>query len=321
MRVQILDVTLRDGGYLNGFSFSIEEGCAIARAAHEARVPGVEIGYFIPRQTTPDDLGRKGYSLDYIEQVSACCHPDAQSVVMIPPGAALASDYIDLAERGVDVVRFPLSRPKLAQVAIDIEAARKAGLKVSVNLIRVSEYSLNELVELGCLAASLNPDWLYLADSNGALFPDQVKAAFAELRARIDIPLGFHPHDGLSLAFANSLQALNEGASMLDASVGGLGKGGGNLALEIIALYLNSVDQANFDCNPMLEAAKAHLMLWLGDKWPKQLKEALASIINLNQQAVINMHAECGGDTWASVDQLLKSFETKFANQLSARAS
>ena len=312
MAVQVLDVTLRDGGYLNGFSFSIDDGCSIAGALNSAGVAYAEIGYFIPRRSDFDELGRKGYSLEYFEKVSARCHPATRAVVMVPPGAVKPDDYFDLARAGVDVVRFPASPPKVPLVAQEIEAARKAGLRTSVNLVRVSEYKLNDLIALAERVVDLSPDWLYLADSNGGLFPDQVKRIFDNLRSRFDLPIGFHPHDGLSLAFANVLQAIDGGAALVDASLGGMGKGGGNLALEIISLYLNSRNQAAFDCRPMFRAASGHLLTWLGESWPRHVKETLSSMINLNQQTLIEMGRESGGDIWSFVDRLMETFDTKF---------
>lgn len=312
MAVQVLDVTLRDGGYLNGFSFSADDGCAIAGALNSAGVPFAEIGYFIPRRSDFDELGRKGYSLEHLEKVAARCHPSTKTVVMVPPGAVKPGDYFDLVRVGVDVVRFPASPPKLPLVAREIEAAREAGLKTSVNIVRTSEYKLEDLTAFAGRIAELSPDWLYLADSNGALFPDQVKCIFEHLRGHFDLPLGFHPHDGLSLAFANALQAIEGGASLVDASLGGMGKGGGNLALEMIALYLNSRNQAAFDCRPMFQAASRYLLGWLGESWPRHVKETLSSMINLNQQTLIEMGRESGGDIWKFVDCLMETFETKF---------
>ena len=105
--VRLLDVTLRDGGYVNGFSFSVHESCQVVRLLRQAGIPFVEIGYFIPGRTTPDDLGRKGYTLDHLKEVAACCQPEMNPVVMIPPGVAARTDYLALAQLGIKGVRLP----------------------------------------------------------------------------------------------------------------------------------------------------------------------------------------------------------------------
>jgi 4-hydroxy 2-oxovalerate aldolase len=307
-----MDVTLRDGGYVNGFSFSVKESTGVARLLDEAGIPFLEIGYFIPGRTTPDDLGRKGYTIEHMREVAASCRSQAQPVVMIPPGVASANDYLELARAGVKVVRFPVSPPRIDQLPPEVNAARKAGLRISLNLVRVSEYSMEELLAVGDRLAAFDPDWIYLADSNGGLFPDQVQQMVRALKNRIRVPLGFHPHNGLSLAFVNSLVAISEGISMLDASLGGIGKGGGNLGLEAITLYLNSRGEAAFRFPPVMKASRDYLMPWLGEGWPKRLKENLSSIINLNQQTLITMNQQAGGNTWELVEKLVLRFEEKY---------
>ena len=67
----------------------------------------------------------------------------------------------------------------------------------------------------------MGADWLYIADSNGSLFPERVTEIFRELSNEVRMSLGFHAHDSLHLAFANSLAAIRAGGSMLDSSLGG----------------------------------------------------------------------------------------------------
>jgi 4-hydroxy 2-oxovalerate aldolase len=317
--VRLLDVTLRDGGYVNGFSFSVKESCEIVHLLSQSGIPLVEIGYFIPGRTAPDDLGRKGYTLDHLAEVAACCHRGTSPVVMIPPGAAARADYLALAQAGIKGVRFPAPPAKIGMLAADVDSARNAGLPVFLNLIRVSEYSMEELVNLCIRLASLNPDWLYLADSNGALFPDQVRDIIQTLKTVIEIPLGFHPHNGLSLAFANSITAMGEGISILDGSLGGMGKGGGNLSLEMIALYLNSRQEGFFDPRPLLQASCNHLSPWLGETWPKRLQEILSAITNLDLQTLIYLKQEAGDDPGNLVAALVERFEQKHC-KLNVRA-
>jgi 4-hydroxy 2-oxovalerate aldolase len=116
----------------------------------------------------------------------------------------------------------------------------------------------------------------------------------------------------LSLAFVNSLIAISEGISILDASLGGIGKGGGNLGLEAITLYLNRRGEASFRFPPIMKASRDYLMPWLGEGWPKRLKESLSSIINLNQQTLITMNQQAGGNTWELVEKLVLRFEEKY---------
>jgi 4-hydroxy 2-oxovalerate aldolase len=80
-------------------------------------------------------------------------------------------------------------------------------------------------------------------DSFGACFPDQVKAAVAKAKKSVNVPLGFHGHNNVELAFANALAAIEAGVGYLDSTITGMGRGAGNLKTEIIVSYLESRGQ------------------------------------------------------------------------------
>ena len=97
-------------------------------------------------------------------------------------------------------------------------------------------------------------DFLCFADSYGALTPDYVKKILILFRnMNPNILIGFHAHDNMSLSMANTITALDNGADMVDGTYTGIGRGGGNLPLELITLYLNVSKNYNLNLNALFE--------------------------------------------------------------------
>ena len=238
--ITLLDVTLRDGGYINDHRWTPAQAAALTTACARAGVGIVEAGYYRPRL----------HSTSGRAQPAACCPPayletlaeaagDATVAVMVQPGDASAQQLADLARSGVRLVRLTSRVDAVAGVAGAVEAIHAAGMSVSVNLVRISEWDDAAVAAAAATATVLGADLVYLADSNGSLFPERTLRLFEVAREATPVTLGLHAHDGLSLAFANALAAVAGGAAYLDASLGGMGKGGGNLALELISAYLH----------------------------------------------------------------------------------
>lgn len=249
--ILVCDTTLRDGGYLNGHGWSGEQAVRIVRATAAAGVPFTEVGYFRPADRGRPPAGR--CDRDYLGLLR-----DAGTVgmtVMAKPWESRPGDVAALAEHGVAWLRLPVPITGVAGAAGHVAAARAAGIACSVNLTRISEQPVTTLVETALRAEDLGADMLYLADSNGSLFPSRVTGLVGAIRARVALPLGFHGHDNLQLAFANSLAAVAAGCDRVDGTVCGIGKGGGNLREELFLAYLRTRGGRPTSPWPLLDAA------------------------------------------------------------------
>jgi 4-hydroxy 2-oxovalerate aldolase len=261
--ITLLDVTLRDGGYVNEHSWSRADAMTVLASCTAARLSYSEVGYFRPARHEVDGAARPASCCppDYLRTLHEH-HPELTLVAMVHSRDVALDDYRMLRELGVGMVRMPAQLALLPSLPRHVEAARNAGLRVTLNLIRVSELSTGEVVEAARLADECGAEAFYLADSNGGLFPDRVTELVRASAGAAGIPLGFHAHDGLSLAFINSLTALQAGCTYLDASLAGMGKGGGNLSLELIVGYLISRQQAPYRMAPLVRAADTVLKPW-----------------------------------------------------------
>ncbi|UQA92425.1 beta/alpha barrel domain-containing protein [Streptomyces halobius] len=233
-----LDVTLRDGGYRNNFDFPLAYALHHARESVAAGMEWVEIGYRNGSFKPKPGIGRTGVGADdYIRAVAEVVSPDRLCMILHPKNIT-EDDLPRMYEAGVRLVRFCLPsgtpEPGLALLA---EAA-DLGFTTTVNITRVSQLDRRRLVELAALSGDAGADVVYLADSNGSLLPGEVSQLVTLVRSVTDAEIGLHAHNNLGLALANAIAAVDAGATWIDSSVLGMGKGPGNLVTEQWLAYL-----------------------------------------------------------------------------------
>lgn len=234
----VIDVTLRDGGFRNDFSWSPEVAHGVIEGAFASGAEYCELGYVggLP------DLHNAGVASPFamltakrIEDLVANLRTDwvdrAFAVMRHPTGRAPMPSPDELLEVGVQLIRFVYHPSWADQLAIEHASAKEAGLKTTVNLAIASRYTSDELKHHVSIAEGLCPDILYFADTCGALTPDELPKLVR--MASKDFEVGFHGHDYLSLAIANSLAAVDAGAKWIDTSIWGLGRGAGNARTEV----------------------------------------------------------------------------------------
>jgi len=98
--------------------------------------------------------------------------------------------------------------------------------------------SPEKIVEQAKIFEDAGADYINLADSSGYMVPADVKERVGALKAAIKLPVGFHAHNNLGLAVANSLAAVEAGATYLDATCRGLGAGAGNTQSEVLCAVM-----------------------------------------------------------------------------------
>jgi 4-hydroxy 2-oxovalerate aldolase len=290
--MMLMDVTLRDGGYVTDHHFPLTHAQGIVAALAQANIDYLEVGYFRRNFANhPDYIHRLGSFIsdqDYLNQLGQYAK---QLVLMVRPGDTYLSDYETLVGTNVKVLRFAVAPRDMKMMLPHILEAKRLHFKVAVNLIRASEEKLETILEMGRMAQDNGLDWFYIADSNGALFPHHVAKIIGNLRDNLTIPIGFHAHDGLSLAFINTLTAFEQGAVIADASLGGLGKGG-NLLLELMAMYLNTSKKTSFNILKLCEATSQYITPWLGDACLMRNENAAAAILNMNLERLTAFREE-----------------------------
>jgi 4-hydroxy 2-oxovalerate aldolase len=255
MTVRLLDVTLREAGLANGYAFTARQAAGIVAALARAGVDIIELGYRRPALAA---AGGAACPPAYIAPLRAVCARAELAVMVHLPDVTL-EEYARLRDDGIGLVRLAVAARELGALAGHARAARAAGLRFTVNLTRATEVPVEVVLDAARAAEDAGAACFYVADSNGSLYPDRVGVLTARLRDATRIALGFHAHDNLRLAFANTLIALRNGCSWIDASLGGAGKGGGNLILELVAGHLGVSAARRLDVFALARAYAEHV--------------------------------------------------------------
>jgi 4-hydroxy 2-oxovalerate aldolase len=235
----VLDVTLRDGGYLCDWRFPDVTVTTLVELLDRIGVPYIEVGYISDDASRPPVLR---CCSDYLMRVKQAC-AQARIVAMLSTAGASAAQLVRSVHSRrdvVDVVRLTCLLPDVGPVLMAAELVRGAGIVCSINLISITAFEPEELLAaVRRIDEAGVADWLYLADSRGALLPQTAASLFGAVRREWPGVLGYHAHDNLRAAVTNSRLALEAGFDLVDASINGYGLGGGNTellaALELVA--------------------------------------------------------------------------------------
>ncbi|MGW6836297.1 hypothetical protein ACWGCI_23225 [Streptomyces sp. NPDC054949] len=231
-------MTLRDGGFEVDFHWPERVFPSVPKALGALGVDVVELGYIggVPLEHSVATPGPGAFLTPELVASAPC--REVRLAAMIHPTALDGKiDFAAYRAAGLDMVRLVYHPDWFDGITRIAAEARLHGLSVSVNIALASRYRAESLLAHATrIGEASQPDVLYLADTCGSVYPDQVSALIGALRDRLGVDLGFHAHDFLTLAYANSLAAAAAGASYLDCSLLGLGRGAGNLQTELVLI-------------------------------------------------------------------------------------
>ena len=238
-RLTIVDVTLRDGSHSMKHQFTEKQVRKTARGLDQSGIPYFEIAH-------GDGLG--GSSLQYgfsgidelklIEAAKEECERAKISVLLLP-GIGVKEDLEDAVQVGADMVRVATHIAEADVAQQHIELGRHLGLKTVGFLMMSHMAPTKTLVEQAKLFESYGAEVVYVVDSAGALLPFEVAEKITALRNELSIHIGFHGHNNLSMAMANTIAAVEAGATYIDGSLRALGAGSGNTQTEVLVAVLD----------------------------------------------------------------------------------
>ena len=234
----LLDVTLRDGAYVINFQFTADETRTIVAQLAAAGVRWIEVGHGLGLGASRAGRGQAAASdADYL-QAAAESAGQARWGMFFIPGIATDDDLKLAAGFGMPFVRIGTNITQSQQALRWIERARSLGMFVSYNAMKSYAVLPREFARRAAETASAGAQLVCLVDSAGTMEPHEVRAYLRAARDATDAALGFHGHDNLSLAVANTLAALESGATLVDASLHGMGRSGGNACTQIVVALL-----------------------------------------------------------------------------------
>ncbi|OGC08504.1 hypothetical protein A2230_08290 [candidate division WOR-1 bacterium RIFOXYA2_FULL_36_21] len=252
-KIEILDCTIRDGGYVNNWDFDLKLVRETYRALSKAGIDYIELGYHgVEHFFDPKKFGRFRFtSFEDIKSVTGGIN-GAKIALMVDYGKFDLNDLNQYLGTNVSLIRLAFHKDK-AKEAVNIAGQiKRLGFLVSVNLMGYISYSTDELNELVFLINQEGIDYVYIADSYGSMFPHEIKELFTPLLKDRNFKLGFHPHNNLLMSFANTFAAIDAGVDIVDSSVFGMGRGAGNLPTEILLSYFHQMMPGKYNVIPVL---------------------------------------------------------------------
>lgn len=249
--INILDCTIRDGSYATNYYWDKNLLVTIVSVLSKTGVKYIEIG----NGTGMGAYRKLSSALSDKEYYTNTIPFKGESLIgaFFIPGIGTIDDLSLFKESGGDFVRVGVNVTEPQRALNAIESAKNMGFFVCCNLMKTYAVSPYQLVLNSKEIVKSGVDCLYIVDSAGGMLPKQVKLYIESINDFYNVKIGFHGHNNLMLANANSLIAVECGAYMVDATLGGLGRGAGNAQIETLIAALHKEGYSNFEQKHLIE--------------------------------------------------------------------
>ncbi|WP_031492422.1 aldolase catalytic domain-containing protein [Succinivibrio dextrinosolvens] len=287
MEFDILDCTLRDGGYVNGWMFSNEISNAIIDGLYRAGVRWIEIGLMGNSKDNKEKT--KFNSFEQIKPLLLSRRKDCYYAVMVTTSSSDEFIYPKRSELTPDVIRIAFFKPEIAKTFDLAQRLISLGYMVFLQPMATFMYSDKELEELILMVNRIQPFGMYMVDSFSTMYPKDIIEMEDKILSILDknIIFGLHAHNNIQMAFANAQafisNAPNDRKILIDASIYGMGRGAGNVPAELLLSYCNSKYNRKYDVSFLLELFDKYFKtIYQENSWGYSLPYFLTSINKMN---------------------------------------
>lgn len=295
--VRVIDATLRDGGLVNDFYFTDEFVKALYLTNLRSGVDYMEFGYKASREMFDvNKFGKwKFCKDDDIRSIVGENATDLKIAVMADVGRCdYKTDIIDRADSPIDLIRVATYLNTIPAAVDMIEDASKKGYEVSCNIMAISNAQESELKVALEILAQTPVDVLYIVDSYGALYPEQLARladTYMNVAAKYGKKVGIHAHNNQQLAFANTIEAVGDGVDWLDATYASMGRGAGNCAMELLLGFLKN---PKYNVYPAIQFIDTHMNRLKEDGvvWGYDLQYLMTGLLNQHPRTAIQFTKE-----------------------------
>ncbi len=295
--IKVVDCTLRDGGLVNNFAFSDKFVKDLYQANINAGVDYMEFGYKASKEVFKvEDFGKwKFCNEEDIRAIVGNNDTDLKISVMTDVGRTdYKNDIIKREDSVIDLVRTAAYIHQIPTAIEMIQDAHEKGYETTINIMAVSKVREEDLDKGLELLAECDVDIIYLVDSFGAFYPEQIRRLtdkYMNIATKHNKKIGIHAHNNQQLAFANTIEALSNGASLLDATMSGMGRGAGNCYMESLLAFLRN---PKYNLVPVMDFVQKHMipMKEAGNVWGYDISYLLTGILNSHPSTAIKFMAD-----------------------------
>ncbi|MBD5529282.1 MAG: homocitrate synthase [Lachnospiraceae bacterium] len=262
-KYNLLDCTLRDGGYINQWDFKDQAIVDMIRNLIEAGLDFIEVGYL-------NNQGKLGNSTQFtsIEKIQEYLPQDRKDSVLLAMADVqqfTAADLTEYTGNSIDGIRVVFYKYQIEEAMELAKAVKEKGYKLFMQPMVTIDYSIDEYAELVHKIAELNPYAVSIVDSFGYMLKEDFRKYFKILDNLLekDAVVGFHSHNNMNLAFITAQDILEYNTSrriVIDSSLYGMGRGAGNMNTELIANYYNMTLGHKYNIKIILDMISKYIM-------------------------------------------------------------
>ncbi len=321
LKINLIDCTLRDGGYYNNWDFSINLVNEYLKTMSKIGVEYVELGF---RSFQSESFkGSNWYTTDnYINNLKI--PSNLKIAVMVNASQIINQNNISSAVKKlfsykknskVNLVRVACHFSEINQTIDIVKHLNKLGYHSAINLMQISEQSEEKIVEVTKKLSKSKVDIVYFADSLGSMNALKVEKVLEIIKQDWKGPIGVHMHNNLEQALKNNIHCLKLGVKWIDSTIMGMGRGAGNAQTEYFIIEYNNFLKRKINIIPLLNLIKKYFLdLKLKFNWGPNSFYYLAGMYGIHPtyiQEMISTHFS-DAEILAAIEQLRNSGGSRY---------
>lgn len=305
--MEILDCTIRDGGYVNNWWFDEKMVREVYRNLSKSGIEYVELGFRgSEKYFDSKKYGPWRFTTEEQLRIVTGGIQGAKVSIMGDYGKLDLEDLEDQKNSAAEMVRLAVHKNEVFDAIAQLQKIKNKGYTTSLQAMGFTGYTDQERVELKHGLKDSGIDYFYIADSYGSIIPDQMARLFAPFQNIESLKLGFHPHNSLQMAFANTLEAIKIGVDIFDSSIYGMGRGSGNLPTEIIIAYFAVQGNKKYNVIPILNCVDRFFVdIMKETSWGYQLPYMISGMFKCHPYyaaELVNRREYSMDDIWKALE-------------------
>jgi len=300
-KIKVLDCTIRDGGLINDHFFTDEFVRAVYTALSKAGIDYMEMGYRNSKELfPPSEYGAWKYcDDDKIREITEGIESEIKLSIMVDAHRVKEQQFAPVDESPIDMIRVATYVKDIDKAIELIHRSHDLGYETTCNIMAISREIEPDLAEALDQLAVTGVDVVYVVDSFGALYCEQIEYLVKLYKEHLppEKEVGVHCHNNQQLAYANTIEGIIHNANYVDGSLYGIGRGPGNCCLELLVGFLKN---PKFKLSPILKVIQDYMLPMQKEiEWGYIIPYMVTSILNEHPRAAIAYRKTADKDKYA----------------------